>query len=271
MKGLFSKRISLKIFLFALILLCCFNRVIASRTLSPVLVLREGSDGSINEWSGPAKFALYSNGTVITETSRETSEDGSSFIYYKTRLKPLQERSIITSLRVSSIVGSSKRMYGNGEGRTWELIYWNDKERGEITIIADLKNAPANVQDLIRKLENYPKHGQIYLDYKYIVMFHPSQERKGLKWPDSIKSIVFSKDFLNGTLPKEFLPGGKYYNFAAGGYEYKLDAAHALYLSDLLLKAKTNVVLIHGHAWYIELQPLPSLPRDSMWVEHPVK
>src|SRR5438105_7454959 len=82
----------------------------------PVLVLREGLNGAINEWSGPAKFVLYDDGTVFTETSEETSERGGELRYFRTRLTPTQASLLIKSLGVKKVIGTTERQYGQGEG-----------------------------------------------------------------------------------------------------------------------------------------------------------
>jgi hypothetical protein len=82
----------------------------------PVLVLCEGRNGAINDWTAPAKFALHNDGTVFTETSDEISGVGDELKYYRSVLTPAEMKSLIVSLSVNETMTSAKNKYGAGIG-----------------------------------------------------------------------------------------------------------------------------------------------------------
>ena len=222
----------------------------------PLLVLREGINGGINEWSGPAKFVLYNDGTLITETSNEMSERGEPISYYQTHLDPPRSNELIQSLRIEAIMSASKKVYGRGEGLTWQLMHWDANSRHSITIIGSLAETSADVRYLIKQLENYPKQGIRYLDYNYTLSFSNPVPggNNGIPWPKSLNFVKFNKDMLLGIRHSDVQ------------YEYELDARHALYLLSILSEKGTHTVVVNGHAWSIELTPDPHLPSDFLWV-----
>jgi hypothetical protein len=224
----------------------------------PMLVLREGLNGAINEWSGPAKFVLYGDGTVITETSNETSENGGEPRYYRTRLTPAQTSHLIQSLNVKKTIGTSRRQYGQGQGVTWQLIYWGASTRTEITILGSLDQAPKKVMKLVRSLETYPNRGSRYLGYDYLLSFGNAPEQPSLPWPAEWHFLKFSEAMLAGQRVPE------------GRYEYRLDAIHALELVKKLAEAHTQCISVNGHVWKVRFYPVPRLPNDLLWVHHPL-
>jgi hypothetical protein len=228
-----------------------------STTPKPILVLREGLDGAINEWSGPAKFVLYDDGTVITETSDETAELGGELKYYRATLTPTQADHLIGSLGVKKAMSSSKPQYGQGagpqhEGVSWRLIYWAANSKTQITIVGSLDEAPAKIVKLVKALENYPRSGNRYLDFNYIITFENSEPQQSVPWPSEWKFVRFEPAMLAG-------------EHVEGVYEYHMVAAHALELAEKMAKAKTKCVSVNGHAWRVSLTPDPHLPSDSMW------
>ena len=235
----------------------------APATPEPVLVLREGWDGAINEWSGPARFVLYNDGTVITETSNETSENGGELRYYRTHLSPAQASRLIRSLGVKKTIGTSRRQYGQGvgpdaEGVTWQLIYWGASSQGKITIIGSLNQAPARVVKLVRSLENYPGRGTRYLDYDYLLSFSNSPVQPAMPWPKEWRFLKFSEAMLSG----QRVPDGV--------YQYRIEAPHALALIEKLARAGTQCVSVNSYVWKVDLSPAPRLPNDLLWVQHPL-
>ena len=90
---------------------CCGQlSVSASAMPNPILILlREGLDGAINEWSGPAKFALYEDGYLFTETSNETSENSGEPRYFRTHLAPAKSKLLTQSLDVNKVIGVGTR------------------------------------------------------------------------------------------------------------------------------------------------------------------
>ncbi|MCW3055977.1 MAG: hypothetical protein JWN14_5147 [Chthonomonadales bacterium] len=226
----------------------------------PILVLREGLNGSINEWSAPAKFALYRDGTVFTETSNEASEQYSGPLkFLRAHLTAALSQRLLQSLDVSRIVGARKQQFGQGSV-TWQVLYWNGSKQGKMTVQGQLDSAPAKVAKLIRSLENYPKRGSTYLGYDYEIRFEtPSgdpQRLVSIPWPKTWNSIKFAKGMLSGS--------------QQGVSIYKLDAPHTLQLKAMLTQANSNCVTINGHVWNVKFYPSPRLPNDILWMQKPL-
>lgn len=231
----------------------------AAPPAKPILVLREGLNGAINEWSGPAKFALYSDGTLITETSNELSETfGGPMNYLRTHLTPDELKRLLRTLDAERTLGTGKKQYGQGS-MTWQVHYWNGSKRGRLTVQGQLDLAPARVAKLIRTLDSYPKRGAAYLGYNYAVRFEnpAGGAQDSLPWPKTWHSIKFAQPMLTGVRAPD------------RGYEYKLDASHALQLKAMLTKANTNRIAVNGHVWNVKFYPEPHLPNDHLWMQKP--
>ena len=223
----------------------------------PILVLREGLNGAINEWSSPAKFVLYDNNVAYIDMSNETSEAGDEPRYYASQLTPAESRQLIESLGVRKIMGATNRTYGKGagpqnEGVQWRLIYWAANKVVQTSVIGSLDEAPANVAKLIKRLENYPRRDKRYLNYDYLIDFHNSPVQAAIAWPQSWTFVKFSAPMLAG-------------QYVEGVYQYHLDAAHALELKAKLAKAHTTCVSVQGHVWRVTLTADPRLPDDALW------
>ena len=227
----------------------------------PVLVLREGLNGAINEWSGPAKFVLYDDGVVITEKSDETSENSGETIYSLARLTPTQTSALLQSIDVKRIIGASNRRYGSGdgtmhEGVAWKLIYWTASSRTEVTILDSLDLAPAAIAKLVSKLEGYRTPGTRYLDFDYFLQFSGLTDEAGIQWPKEWTFVKFDAGMLKG----ERMPDTV--------YEYRLAAKYAVRLTERMGSAKTHCISVNGHTWRVRLYQVPRLPNDMLWVEH---
>lgn len=237
--------------------ICAQTKAPAAATSKPVLVLREGLDGAINEWSGPAKFVLYDNNIAIIEVSKETSEDGGEPAYYESQLTPAQSNQLLESLGVRKTMGTTNRRYGKGvgpqnEGVQWRLIFWVGNKVVQTSVIGSIDEAPADVAKLIKSLENYPRREKRYLSFDYLIHFSNSPAQSSIPWPQSWNFVKFSEPMLAG-------------QYVEGVYEYRLDAAHALQLQAKLAKANTKCVSVNGHVWRVTLTADSRLPVDNLW------
>ena len=231
-----------------------------TKPVKPILVLREGLDGGINEWSGPAKFVLYDNGTVLTDSSDETSPKGGTLRYYESRLTPAQAARLLKELEVKRIMGNSQHQYGQGEGVTWQLLCWQTPGKAaRVTVIDDLSQAPAGIAGLIRHLEQFSHAGKLFLDYDYQVTFsNASDQMPAFPWPQAWRTPKLSPAVLAGVRPPDVV------------YEAWLEAPRALWLQSMLSKTHTHCISVNGHVWGVRLSPAPRLPSDTLWVERPI-
>jgi len=215
----------------------------------PILVLREGLDGTINEWSGPAKFVLYNDGTVITERSDETRANIDDLSYFRDHLTHIQFQRLIKSLNVKNIMTVSQSRYGTGEGISRQLIFWLNGKPRSILIIGPLKQAPSNLVNLIQRLEQFPKRGVKYLNYDYILTFRKATGKTSIAWPRILRSPKLLQNKLG----------------IGDVYQYNLDARNAQWIRAKLAKANTQNLSINGYVWRVDFNSVPQLPFDTLW------
>jgi hypothetical protein len=218
----------------------------------PVLVLREGLDGPINEWTGPAKCALYDDGTVIMDTSNEMISSRAEPAYYKSTLPSGGVKRLIQSLSVPKLLKSSKT-YGQGEGVSWRLIYWSGAQKRSVMIIGSLNAAPPGLRRLVGQLERFPNRDQQYINYDCEILFSNSSDAHAITWPSSWR--------------KPPIPSSNY-PFDIG-QKFRIETDHALWLRRILRNAKTDSVVVDGRIRRVLIQITPRLPNDSLWVNDP--
>jgi hypothetical protein len=154
----------------------------------PLLVLQERVDGLINDWSGPAKFVLYDDGTVIWDKSNEMSNNGNNEPHYSTcKLTASQVDAFLKPLPLADTFQNDNQQYGQGEDLSWRLVYWQNGKAKRMTIIQTLNNAPADVRTIVDALDKYNNSGSPYTDYSFLLLLGPAPGMKAIPWPFSQK------------------------------------------------------------------------------------